>query len=113
MWRSLCAGVMLTACLTGCSGENDLRCESTDRYATATSAPPVQIPDDLSPPDETNSLRLPPASTPENAPGTRERCLETPPDYFEQRPGQRSDAAAPQEGRAPSTAPQPEREISN
>jgi hypothetical protein len=66
--------------LCGCGRDHTLACEGTERYSTASSAPPVQIPDDLSPPDETNSLRLPPTGA-ATAAVTRP-CLETPPGFY-------------------------------
>lgn len=61
-------------------------CEPESRYATARSAPPVQVPDDLTPPDESQALRLPP--DPFLGPPTRAgECLEKPPSFFgESRP---------------------------
>lgn len=91
MLRRLLAGVMCTSWLCGCGGENSLNCESSERYSGASSVSPVRVPDDLSPPDETDALRLPPepsgvASLASAA--TASGCLESPPDYFEEgRPG--------------------------
>ena len=105
--------------ICGCSRNETVDCEPTDRYATAQSVAPVQIPDDLSPPDETDALRLPPvaASSGNRASGG---CLETPPPFFSTgRPGidppPSSNAEAAQESEAPATAPQPggDREIGN
>src|SRR5690606_35879281 len=47
------------AVLGGCSRQPTSTCEPAARYSTAGSAPPMQIPDDLSPPDEADALRLP------------------------------------------------------
>jgi uncharacterized lipoprotein len=52
------AGVMLS----GCSHENTLRCGSVAMYESAQSVRALRIPDDLSVPDETESLRVPNAS---------------------------------------------------
>ncbi len=61
-------------------------CEPDARYATARSAPPVQIPDDLSPPDESDALRLPP-DVGASGTVTADDCLEAPPSFFgESRP---------------------------
>jgi uncharacterized lipoprotein len=67
----------------GCSKERTVSCEPTERYSSASSIPPVRVPDDLSPPDESGSLRVPPAS---QGAGSRaaQPCLESPPDFFEQ-----------------------------
>jgi hypothetical protein len=52
---------------------------------TARSAQPVQIPDDLTPPNETNALRLPDLPAESSSPAGE--CLETPPPFFgESRP---------------------------
>ena len=62
-------------------------CEPDARYSAARSAPPVQIPDDLSPPDESDALRLPPDSGDAGAQPTAGDCLEAPPSFFgESRP---------------------------
>jgi hypothetical protein len=74
----LLAGVLLAA-LHGCSKDHTLACEPTDRYALATSTGPVQIPDDLSPPDESDSLRLPPVEAVKPTTGA---CLEAPPGFY-------------------------------
>jgi hypothetical protein len=59
------------------------------RYTTARSAPPVQIPDDLSPPDENDAIRLPPDVGSSTA--APSGCLENPPSFFgESQPFRRS-----------------------
>jgi hypothetical protein len=63
----------------GCSNDHSLACEPTARYATAVSGGPVQIPDDLSPPDESESLRLPSVDSARASTGT---CLEAPPGFY-------------------------------
>jgi hypothetical protein len=76
------------AAITGCSRQPTTPCEPDARYSTARSVPPVQIPDDLSPPNENDALRLPPVAV---APGsaTAGECLEAPPSFFgESRPFQ-------------------------
>jgi hypothetical protein len=77
------------AAVGGCSRQQTTACESDARYSTARSAPPVQIPDDLSPPNESDALRLPPdVATAQTAAG---ECLEAPPSFFgESRPFRRS-----------------------
>jgi hypothetical protein len=89
----------------GCSRQSTVNCEPSERYATASSATPVQVPDDLSPPDERDALRLPDpkvgaASAPTSA---TDSCLETPPPFSDQRPGRR--AAAPSTPTAEPTEP--------
>lgn len=110
--RAFC---MLVACvaIVGCSRGEGVRCDENLRYATARSAPPVQIPDDLSPPNESDAIRLPPdapvatvaaAGTAAVKPGG---CLESPPSFFRdempfQRRGEQPEAPA-----APPSEPQP------
>jgi hypothetical protein len=88
LWLMLASGIAV-----GCSREPTRNCEPSERYSTAGSAPPVQVPDDLSPPDERDALRLPDVDAALSRTGLPESCLETPPPFSGQRPGQR--AAAP------------------
>jgi hypothetical protein len=90
--------------LCACSHDHSVACEPTTRYATAATAAPVRIPDDLNPPDETDSLKLPPAAS--SAAAKTKPCLESPPGYYtEGAPApSRTGAAA---GRAPAGAPRP------
>lgn len=75
------------AAAAGCSRTETGPCEPEPRYSTARSAPPVQIPDDLSPPDESGALRLPPGASTAGGSVTAGDCLETPPSFFgESRP---------------------------
>jgi hypothetical protein len=121
------AAAVLFCILSACSREHTLACEPTERYISATSSPPVQIPDDLSPPDESESLRLPPEGG--TAPARSQPCLETPPGFYaEGAPGgtrlgvpvTRTPPAAPPEA-APAaantttedTVSDPDREIGN
>jgi hypothetical protein len=82
----------------GCSRQETVSCNTDPRYVTARSAPPVQIPDDLSPPNERDALRLPPEVGASASP-TAGPCLQSPPSFFgESRPFQLSsddDEAAP------------------
>jgi uncharacterized lipoprotein len=73
----VCAAV---AVLGGCSSDKGLRCEDTSLYSSSISVPPIRVPDDLSVPDESDSLLIPEA--PRDAAALTE-CLETPPSYFE------------------------------
>jgi hypothetical protein len=130
MWiRPVIAAAFLVASFSACSRDHTLACEPTDRYMTATSSPPVRIPDDLSPPDESESLRLPPEGG-TTAPPSRP-CLETPPGFYaEGAPGgtrlgvpaaraPQPPAEAPAEAPATANAPSddsvsdPNREIGN
>ena len=78
--RTWCVIVGLAA-VTGCSRQQTAPCEPEARYSTARSVQPVQIPDDLSPPDESDAIRLP-ADVAPVAPITAGECLETPPPFF-------------------------------
>ena len=101
--------------LAGCSREQTIDCEPTERYSTARSVSPVQIPDDLSPPDESDALRLPPVAGTAAEDSSR-GCLEEPPPFARgARPGSTATPAdeAP-ESAAPQAEPQdPERVIDN
>ena len=122
-YRVLLAASLAIA-VTACGRENTIGCDATERYATAQSVQPVQIPDDLSPPDETAALRLPPGP----AGGSRapsQPCLESPPSFFgegrpertgrppnaEQPPAAEAPAAEAPAAEAPAT--NPERTIDN
>src|SRR5262245_17209972 len=81
--RTWCVIVGLTA-VAGCSRNETLPCQPEARYSTARSAPPVQIPDDLSPPDESDAIRLPTdvaAGTITAGTITAGECLEAPPPF--------------------------------
>jgi len=86
--RALCVIVGLAA-VTGCSRQQTAPCEPEARYSTARSAAPVQIPDDLSPPDESDAIRLPAADLAPVGSITAGDCVEKPPSFFgESRPFQ-------------------------
>jgi uncharacterized lipoprotein len=72
--------IVVVAAITGCSRGETLPCQPEARYSTARSAPPVQIPDDLSPPDESDAIRLPADPTAAGAIKAGD-CLETPPPF--------------------------------
>lgn len=83
------AGALAASLSAGCSRDKEttLVCETTDRYRAARSVPAVRVPDDLSVPDESDSLRLPP--DPGAVFAAAGRCLEAPPAFFEAgRPGE-------------------------
>jgi hypothetical protein len=84
----LLGAALIAAGLGACGRERTLDCEPTERYSGAGSAPPVRIPDDLSPPDESESLRLPPPPVDASASAATSGCLESPPRFFEGGPGQ-------------------------
>jgi hypothetical protein len=83
---TLWVALSLVTAAAGCSRQLTADCEPTERYSTARSIAPVQIPDDLSPPDEGDALRLPPAAlTSGAAPSPSSGCLESPPSFFRDR----------------------------
>ncbi len=79
------ACVAVAASVAGCGRSFGLRCEDPERYMGTGEVPPIQIPDDLDPPDETASLRIPPAPSEGEVEQLESRgpCLESPPDFFE------------------------------
>ena len=92
--RTWCAIVVLAA-VAGCSRQQTASCVPDARYAGARSALPVQIPDDLSPPNESDAIRLPPDLGDSSA-VTAGECLESPPPFFgDSRPFLNGDAAEP------------------
>jgi hypothetical protein len=98
--------VLVTAgLLAGCGGRDTLNCEDTARYSAATSAPPVRIPDDLSPPAETDALRLPPSVGATNSP--TEPCLESPPNFYGDGGPRRLRRRDPEPAAEPAAAPEP------
>jgi len=107
------AAALIAVCaLAGCSRDKVRPCDSDGRYIGAQSVPPVRIPDDLSPPNESDALRVPPESTAANRSPTS--CLETPPAFGTSGRG----ASASPQGSAPADspaepAPGGDREISN
>jgi uncharacterized lipoprotein len=102
LWLALGLGIA-----AGCSRTPTNNCEPNERYATARSAPPVQIPDDLSPPDESGALRLPPDAGAVPAP-VADACLETPPPFTgTTHPGRRGAAESAETQAAPETSAEP------
>jgi hypothetical protein len=103
------------AAVASCSRQETVACEADLRYSTARSAPPVQIPDDLSPPDEGDALRLPPLSV-VGSPTVAGECLETPPGFFgDSRPFGRTEGEErqPPPEQAEPTPPVGDRDIDN
>ena len=74
------AALLIFSALCACSHGGAVACEPTSRYAGASTDGPVQIPDDLNPPDETESLRLPPDTG--RTAQLSKPCLETPPGFY-------------------------------
>ena len=81
--RRLLIGILVIWWLGGCSGVG-LRCEDPARYTDSGEVPPVRIPDDLNPPDESQSLRIPaPIEGEVEQVISTGPCLESPPDFYE------------------------------
>jgi hypothetical protein len=120
------AALIVFSELCACSHGNAIACEPTSRYAAAATIGPVRIPDDLNPPDETDSLRLPPETG--RTAQSNKACLETPPGFYADgapnnprggtgqrrtgtgaapRPGPRQAAPPPTATAAPTSAPPP------
>jgi uncharacterized lipoprotein len=77
--------VTISVLAAACSRERGLRCEPDERYAASATAPPLQIPEDLTVPDETDALRIPDRRPdPESETSPEQPCLESPPDFFEE-----------------------------
>lgn len=97
--------------LGGCSRDHSLRCEPSERYARAGSTGDVRVPDDLTPPDDTDALQLPSAEA--AAAGSGEKpCLESPP-KFTPTGGRNRPTTAPPPPAAPAPAGGGDREINN
>jgi uncharacterized lipoprotein len=79
--RRISCAIVALAAVAGCSRQETIQCDPEARYSTARSAPPVQIPDDLSPPDESDAIRLPSDVGPVSS-ITAGECLEAPPPFF-------------------------------
>ena len=79
--------VVCIAAITGaaCSGDGGMRCEDPGLYRTSSSASPVRVPDDLSVPDESQALQIPPGEPlPIRDEDDPPPCLELPPDFFDE-----------------------------
>jgi hypothetical protein len=101
--RAIYSAIVALVAIAGCSRDKAVTCTPDARYSTARSASPVQIPDDLSPPNESDALRLPPDVGGMNtaAPGD---CLDAPPSFFGD--SQRFRRGSDSEGREPEPAEQ-------
>ena len=86
LWRVAAVCVSLACCLGGCSGNKPRSCEGSSQYSSSTSIGPIQVPDDLAVPDESETLLIPgvTGAAEDNAaaiPG----CIEDPPPFSEDR----------------------------
>ena len=70
--------------LGACSHDKVVRCGSDVTYLEARSANPVRVPDDLTLPDETESLRVPEPGPVADPAGESEVCLENSPAFSSQ-----------------------------
>lgn len=80
---SLMGVALLSLLAAGCAGSGGMSCgSSASRYADSNSIPPVRVPEDLTPPDESRGLAIPPEPdrTADLAEG---QCLESPPPFSE------------------------------
>ena len=84
MSRYLLIAVVVTGVLSGCGRMSAVRCEDPEYYAGSAEIEPVQVPEDLSLPDETESLQIPPAPLDNEVTETTGPCLESPPEFFEE-----------------------------
>ncbi len=87
-WSSSLTKLLLlgavSALLSGCFGRFSVAaCEPSDRYENSYDAGPVQVPDDLTPPDESRALKIPGVPPETETIERRGDCLESPPEYFE------------------------------
>ena len=76
------ATALATLGLAACSSETELRCSNQTLYREAVSTGTLRIPDDLSVPDESESLSIPgvPPAVPEDAQAAA-ACLEESPAF--------------------------------
>ena len=85
-YRILAVVVLASSVFSSCASKVGLRCVDQERYLGSEETPPVQIPDDLTPPDESQSLRIP-APVEEGAVEQIQStgaCLESPPEFFDE-----------------------------
>jgi uncharacterized lipoprotein len=70
--------------LSACGGRRANVCEPGPRFAEGGSVPPITVPEGLTPPDQSQSLVIPPA--PDRVVELNQAgraCLERPPNFFE------------------------------
>jgi len=77
--------IAVAAAFAGCGRDAAIRCESPESYSSGVERAPIRIPGDLSVPDETDALRIPPEERVAGASSSagNRPCLESPPDFFE------------------------------
>ena len=70
--------------IQGCRGSIGMICEDPTRYVDSGEIPPLRVPDDLSTPDQSESLRIPSSIEGEAEQiESRGPCIESPPDFYE------------------------------
>jgi uncharacterized lipoprotein len=74
--------------VSGCGRDALLRCENPEMYSGTGERAPIQIPDDLSVPNESDALRIPPGERlavveDDDDESVAAPCLELPPNYYE------------------------------
>jgi len=87
MSRGVLVSIALLWWLSGCSRDAGLRCEDQERYLGSVEIAPLEVPDDLDPPDESEALRVPRVTDTGEATGPDYGpCTESPPEFFEEGP---------------------------
>jgi len=78
-------GIVAALLATSCGRDAMLRCEDPETYQSAAEQPPIRVPDDLSVPDQSDALQIPPEDRVADAadPVTPGPCLESPPIFQE------------------------------
>jgi uncharacterized lipoprotein len=83
--------IAAVATLAGCSRELTTICAAEGDYLGASTAEAIRVPDDLTPPDQSEALRIPEVP---GGPGDSSGCLDAPPLYSDV-PGAISDVEPP------------------
>ncbi len=79
----LLVGIALVWSSTGCMRDANLRCEDQERYLGSEEIAPIEIPDDLDAPDDSEALSIPQAGEGVSGP-TEGPCTESPPEFFQE-----------------------------
>jgi len=89
-------GLAVAVLATGCGRDAMLRCEDPETYQSAAEQPPIRVPDDLSVPNQSDALQIPPSDRVGGATGpvTPGPCLESPP-IFQEAAGDDATPATP------------------
>jgi hypothetical protein len=98
--------LLASSLLAGCFGKLGLAgtagCDDSSRYANSESVAPLRVPDDLSLPDESDSLSIPPApravstsAASTSAAGNEGHCLALPPDFSGEKAASEDSASQP------------------